>query len=1171
MMSKALSFIIVVSLAVLTIVAYALSADSPQQKDFSPPTFYIYGGQELQMDLGRSRIAVQFLHSFDETERAETVARSGIKPESEVYSLSDDWYLYDLSEGCPDKFEVADRINSALSLEGVTAVSPVFDLPDDGWLIIPSYVLLRFKPEYVANSEALLSSLAPDFVVIERNFGGMSGAYRLMCTSGDGFRVLSRANELAGNEQIKWAEPDIMESRTIEDVDSDYTLSDEDFNKSKSWFGRDDFPDTDASAKFRFVPNDPDFPLQWHLKNTGQLGGVPGMDTDAENAWDITEGDSNIIVAIMDLGIQQDHPDINQLPGKNFCSDSLTSSDGGPVNDCDNHGTPVAGCISAIINNSLGLAGIAPKCKVISARIGIAHLACDNSFSSAISWRVNALDWAETQGAKISNHSYHTAYSSAVEDKLAETYLHGMTHFGAAGNDAQEALVFPASSAVVNAVSAITAAGMLANFSNYDSALSVSAPGAGIWTTDRTGSAGYSAGDYVLIQGTSFASPIAAGVAALILSVEPTLTPPEVEAKLHCSARDLGDPGQDKYYGYGVVNAYRAVVAPIGTDSDGDGTDDPCDNCPAISNADQADADGDGIGDACDDCPYDWYDDWDGDGYCAEQDNCPYIYNPGQEDINSDGIGDVCECSEANFTFTGSAPCESAGYRVRYAGDVNNDGFTDIAIAEPDYGGNCSTIGYGRVQVYSGDDHSLMYTFNGDQLGDEFGDGVEMAGDINDDGYDDVIIGAGALHFPVSGFGNEAYIFLGGPGPFPTTQSVSQAERTMAGDSPEDNFGSSVCSMPDIDGDSIPEVAVGAPQVLGGGAGYVRLFSGLSGAVLHTFSGEAAGDQFGLSIADAGDVDNDGTNDIVIGAPGNDNGGTEAGCVYVYSGSDYSELFRFEGSEGDDAGFSVSGAGDVNNDSYDDVIVGAPTAITGSEHAGIAIVYSGQTGDALYTLGGLGVSAYFGSAVASAGDVDLDGYADFVVGASGTIDVFVPSVAFGIAYLYSGQTGQTLQSFVSEEITTMFGFDLCCGSDLNNDGVNDLLIGDNVFSGNALFGGKVYSYYLGDPDGDLIPTGCDNCPDVNNPDQSDANGNGIGDACDYVCGDADGSGAVDIDDVVYLIAYIFSAGPAPDPLEAGDADCSGGVDIDDAVYLITYIFAGGNSPCDTDGDETPDC
>lgn len=75
----------------------------------------------------------------------------------------------------------------------------------------------------------------------------------------------------------------------------------------------------------------------------------------------------------------------------------------------------------------------------------------------------------------------------------------------------------------------------------------------------------------------------------------------------------------------------------------------------------------------------------------------------------------------------------------------------------------------------------------------------------------------------------------------------------------------------------------------------------------------------------------------------------------------------------------------------------------------------------------------------------------------------------------------------------------------------------------------------------------------------------------YVCGDADASDAVDIDDVINLIAYIFSGGPVPLPYESGDANCSGGVDIDDVVYLISYIFSGGYAPCDTDNDGVPDC
>jgi hypothetical protein len=110
-----------------------------------------------------------------------------------------------------------------------------------------------------------------------------------------------------------------------------------------------------------------------------------------------------------------------------------------------------------------------------------------------------------------------------------------------------------------------------------------------------------------------------------------------------------------------------------------------------------------------------------------------------------------------------------------------------------------------------------------------------------------------------------------------------------------------------------------------------------------------------------------------------------------------------------------------------------------------------------------------------------------------------------------------------------------------------------------------------DFDDDGIGDLCDNCIDIYNPDQDDLDGDGIGDSCDYFCGDADSSRAVDIDDVVYLVAYVFAEGPAPMPMEAGDVNCGAGIDIDDIVYLIAYIFSGGPPPCDTNGDSVYEC
>ncbi len=164
-------------------------------------------------------------------------------------------------------------------------------------------------------------------------------------------------------------------------------------------------------------------------------------------------------------------------------------------------------------------------------------------------------------------------------------------------------------------------------------------------------------------------------------------------------------------------------------------------------------------------------------------------------------------------------------------------------------------------------------------------------------------------------------------------------------------------------------------------AGMVRVYSGMDGSLLHTFLGEAAGDLFGVSVAGAGDVNNDGFGDIIVGAQLNDAGGTNAGRAYVYSGLDGSLIWTFTGeAAGDTLGHSVSGAGDVNGDGFDDLIVGAWSNDIGGNGAGRAYVFSGKTGAALYTYTGTG-DEHLGIRVSGAGDVNKDGFDDFLIGA----------------------------------------------------------------------------------------------------------------------------------------------------------------------------------------------
>jgi len=426
-----------------------------------------------------------------------------------------------------------DLVEEVERLPGATFVSPVFIGLDGGPVIPTDRILVRFH-DWVGKhrAEAILREtlgavvLQPDDVGVRSmsaDFGGAPLGFQIQTSGRDGFETLALANELAQMEETVYAEPDML-----------------------------------FTGSSMLIPNDTFWTNQWGLHNTGQSGGVADQDMDIPEAWDITTGDNSIIVAILDTGVDTTHPDLNlRLPGVDTTTDVGT---GEAINACDNHGSPVAGCISAIINNNLGVVGAAPTCRTASARPFISNLACDGSWNSASSWTVNALTWAQGIGARVTNNSNGYGFtSSAIADAYNTLRNNGIVHFGSAGNNSGPSPTYPASLPTVMAVHALNRTGALASFSNTGG--DISAPGEVIGSTDRVGAAGYVSTDYVNISGTSFASPYTAAVAALVLSVDPSLTAPEVEQLLKDTAVDLGASGFDATFGAGFVNAFNAVTA----------------------------------------------------------------------------------------------------------------------------------------------------------------------------------------------------------------------------------------------------------------------------------------------------------------------------------------------------------------------------------------------------------------------------------------------------------------------------------------------------------------------------------------------------------------------------------------------------------------------------------
>lgn len=441
-------------------------------------------------------------------------------------------------------------------------------------------------------------------------------------------------------------------------------------------------------------------------------------------------------------------------------------------------------------------------------------------------------------------------------------------------------------------------------------------------------------------------------------------------------------------------------------DSDNDTVDNLADNCPLDANTNQLDSDSDGAGDVCDS-------DDDGDSVDDGTDNCPLLDNPGQQDTDADGIGNGCDADPTDpdpgvlLRQWGELKKDIFGISVANAGDVNNDGIVDIAVGaylwdKPVPGSSKKLKAAGRVYVYSGRDGSELHALamTGSSSGDWFGYSVAGA-DVDGDGYADIIVGAPRAD-----------------GKDPVTQKTLKD------------------------------------------AGKVYIYDGATGDLVTSVVGTAAGDNLGMAVANAGRVDADANDDIIIGVPKADVQTDpllkDAGMALVCSGAAVAAsspcdtataLFHIDGNTSAGwLGRAVAGAGDVNGDGRDDVIVGAPKDDpTSGKDAGVAVLYDGASGQPWAQLAGEQAGDWFGYAVAGGGDLDGDGNADIVVGAykhdaeNGKL-----LKDAGAVYAYQCVTQNACQPlFVlyGEAAGDRFGFSVAAGGDIDADNQPDVVVG----------------------------------------------------------------------------------------------------------------------------------
>ncbi|HMR41324.1 MAG TPA: FG-GAP-like repeat-containing protein [Ignavibacteria bacterium] len=417
----------------------------------------------------------------------------------------------------------------------------------------------------------------------------------------------------------------------------------------------------------------------------------------------------------------------------------------------------------------------------------------------------------------------------------------------------------------------------------------------------------------------------------------------------------------------------------------------------------------------------------------------------------------------ADVIMTGAAANDNFGYSVSEAGDVNGDGYADIVIGA--MLSDAAAVNAGRAYIYFGGasmNNVSDVVFNGSAANDFFGLSVSSAGDVNGDGYSDIICGA-----PFNDFnGNEsgrAYVYFGGPVMNNTSDII------FTGAAANDNFGYSVAAAGDMNGDGFSDLIAGAygSDAAGTNSGRVYLYNGgsdpdnIADAV---FTGDAANDNFGYSVKSAGDMNGDGFSEILAGALNNDAGGSDAGRTYLLmnslTGTDIADE-TFTGSAGESMGNSVSSAGDVNGDGYDDIITGSSEY--NQAQGKVNLYYGGpsmdNTADVVFT----GEASFqgFGYSVSGAGDVNGDGYDDVIISAKYYDSLGVDR---GRAYIYLG--GQSMNNVVDivlsgEAPGDRFGTSVSDAGDVNGDGYADVIVGAPESDISASNGGRVYVYFGG--------------------------------------------------------------------------------------------------------------
>jgi len=412
------------------------------------------------------------------------------------------------------------------------------------------------------------------------------------------------------------------------------------------------------------------------------------------------------------------------------------------------------------------------------------------------------------------------------------------------------------------------------------------------------------------------------------------------------------------------------------------------------------------------------------------------------------------------------------GRTIAGAGDVNNDGYGDLIVGSMLYDGDLEDEG--MALVYHGSPSGLTsapaWMIEGDEEEAEMGNQVAGAGDVNGDGYGDVIVGS--LYYSSTSNAGKAMVFYGRPGGLATSP-----DWLGKGENPGDLFGLAVAGAGDVNGDGYDDVVVGARGYRVGTdrVGRVYAYYGSPGGLSPSPGWMATGDQdnsyFGMVVAGAGDVNGDGYDDVLVSAPYYDDPEHDKGLVYLYAGGpgglSPAPMWVTEGEAAAAAyGFGIGGGGDVNNDGFDDIVIGSARLTAMGAIVGKAYLYLGGPGGPMFspdwTVTGDQDGGYLGYGVALDADLNGDGFDDVMVGAPRYAR---DDAEEGVVFVYYGDVGgpSTTPDWIAESNQSGSYFGRIAGSagDVNRDGYSDLFVGATLYDHGQVDEGAAFVFHGG--------------------------------------------------------------------------------------------------------------